>query len=292
MKSMIIFFVSLVILAGAVIAPPNTNTIYINQPGSDYNSQCFYQKDYIGQGASVAFTYSVEDASRLRGLITASGLKPYMTYQVKIIGKPTCIYGVNGDDSINEKIGLKGRWTCVNCAGTAAQKNRSDAEYYAYSTYRGNGSQCIQGYLVFDFITADPNGYVQKYIESDSSYHVLFCNGGVCGLTNNNFLNNDDILNGYDSCSPSNVEGQIERPSCGNISLYDSNYNVIVGLTEESFHQGMCWATVLVNDNLQFDITSGSGNGDGEPIPEFSAIAAGIALAGAGAGFFILRRRN
>lgn len=223
-----------------------TQTIALDQDGGDTNT---YKgtHDYMDGSVNVQFEYEDIDPQRLKGTVTATGLKPGFTYQVKLLGKPTCLYGVNGNDDANEYIGYKGRWTCADCSGTALSRNRNDAQYEANSHYRGDGSECIQGYLVFDFFTTDSEGDAVKSVESDSSYHVLYCNGGVCGSASNSQLDGDGL------CAASDVEGQIERGSCGSLVLDEGEYDVVIALTEESFHQGD-WATVLQNDDLEFTI--------------------------------------
>lgn len=72
--------------------------------------------------SDVNFSYENPADGRLSGKITASGLKPYTTYQMKFIGKPTCD-GAGGNDAANEYIGYKGRWTVLNssCTGFGVQ---------------------------------------------------------------------------------------------------------------------------------------------------------------------------
>ena len=239
----IIFIMSFLVLATSVFAA--TNTITLDKLGGDAKQQCFYTLNY--SKSFVKFQFETLNADTLKGMINASGLKPNITYQIKIWGKPTCLYGPAGNDAANEYIGYNGRWTCVNCSGTAVQRNRDDSQYRACNRSKGC-TECIQGYLVFDFITADKNGKVIKNVESDSSYHVLWCNGGICGSTANTFLNGH-------VCLANKVEGQIERGTCGGLKFYNGTYDVAMGLTEESFHENMCWATVLVNDNLHFMVS-------------------------------------
>ena len=105
-----------------------------------------------------------------------------MTYQMKFNAKPTCLpeYTTTGDDDLNEKIGYKGRWW-NNTSGSNLNSSpaQNDAYYLAHSTYHG-GSECITGYLVWDYITTDEFGNATKYIETANSYHVLWCSDGIC----------------------------------------------------------------------------------------------------------------
>jgi len=126
------------------------------------------------------------------------------------MGKPTCLYGASGNDAMNEYIGYAGRWTCTsaNCAGTALSKNRDDSQYVANKAKSGADptKECIQGYLVFGFFTTDSSRALSgKTLTSDSSYHVLWCNGGVCGLASNTNLNSNGL------CAPNDVAGEIQK---------------------------------------------------------------------------------
>lgn len=233
---------------------PTTNTIMINEHGPQYdNNQYGYNFDY--STANVEFTYNMYDTT-LRGTIQATGLKPYCTYQVKLIGIPECQDSVDGDDEANEYIGYKGRWTCVDCECSGSQCNRNDGDYEAHSPYRGDGSECIAGYLVFDYFTADENGDAHKLIEGKTSYHVLYAGGGICDSINNDDLYYPDA--NYPSlafCPPDKVNGQSEpgRGGCNGLTLDSGNYNCQIALTEETFHQSSKWATVL-DGMIEFNI--------------------------------------
>lgn len=231
-----------------------TETITINNPGPQYETDQYgYNFDYLE--ADVQFTYNLYDTT-LRGTIDASGLKPYCTYQVKLIGIPDCHPDfLSGDNDANEYIGYKGRWTCVSCDCLSSSCNRNDAQYEARSPYRGDGSECIAGYLVFDYFTADENGDAHKLIEAKTSYHVLYAGGGICDSINNNDLYYPDA--NYPSlafCPPDKVNGQPEsgRGGCNGLDLDPGYYNCQIALTEESFHRGN-WATVL-DGMIEFNI--------------------------------------
>ena len=49
-------------------------------------------------------------SSTFEGTLVASELKPNFAYQVKLVGKPTKVWGAGGDDWANEQIGYAGRW--------------------------------------------------------------------------------------------------------------------------------------------------------------------------------------
>ena len=210
--------------------------------------------DHDYSTANVAFSYHTPANDRLSGTITATGLKPNMTYQIKFVGKPTCAYGASGNDVINEYIGYKGRWTCLNCSCSGAGCNRTDDQYEANKAKPDTDptKECIAGYLVWDYITADSSGVVTKNIETANSYHVLWCGGGTCGQSNNSKL---IIQNPYPICAESDVNGQIERFSCDGLTLDNGIYDLTLVLTEESFHQSSygTWTNVMSTD-ISFEI--------------------------------------
>ena len=239
--------------SGSGNSSPTTKTAYLNILGGDISDQYGYQHDYTSAvNNNVYFTYDdpLPINGKLTGTFHATGLKPYATYQVKLSGIPVCLDPINGDDVANEYIGYKGRWTCTDCTCSGLSCNRTDSDYLAYSYYKGDQSQCIASYLVFDYFTADNNGEIiinDTDISSDTSYHVLFCGGGICNGNDNSFLNYPDTNNlGVAFCPAERVNGQPEpgRGGCGGLSLSPGTYNLIMSLTEESFHKGN-WATVL-----------------------------------------------
>ena len=52
------------------------------------------------------------------------------------------------------------------------------------------------------------------------------------------------------------AEGEPGRDLPGTLVLPDGTYNVSVFLTEESFHVGMVWATVMTCDDLVFTVAA------------------------------------
>lgn len=236
---------------GTLPPPIETKTIRIDALGGDILNQYGYNIDY--SNADVSFSYDTPAAGKLRGEISATGLKPYATYQVKFGGKPVCQFGGAGNDLANEYIGYKGRWTCVSgatCTGGAAARNRSDAQYAANKAKLDGDptKECIASYLVWDFFTADASGSADKAVESASSFHALFANGGVCNSTDNSHLSYLDPAHpSVLFALPADVEGQLERGTCKGMILNAGDYDLKISLTEESFHQGN-WATVLVQD--------------------------------------------
>ena len=235
-------------VAGGSTTTVQSKSIYLSDLGAD--PQYGYTHDY--SNATVGFTYDTPQNGKLNGIISGSGLKPYATYQIKIIGKPTCEYGLLGDDGINENIGYKGRWTVLNFPCTGAGCNRTDAQYEANKL---SGTECIAGYLVFDYFTADSNGDIYASdvnITSDTSCHVLRCGGGVCGSISDIDLGYLDSSHpGVSFCPYDKVNGEPEpgRGGCGGLTLSPGNYDTEIVITEESFHQGPgTWTTVMSGD--------------------------------------------
>ena len=219
------------------------STIIFSDIGA--SSQYGYVHDYGSANAS--FTYLASSDDKLRGTIVATGLKPHFTYQLKIEGKPTCLsqYATTGDDALNGIIGYKGRWW-----NNTTNSNTTDSHYES-----GSGD-CITGYLVWDYVTADEFGNVVKYVETANSYHVLWCSGGTCGQTNN-----DHLIAGFDPlnptvklCSPFFVNGEIERFSCNGLTLDPGSYDLQFILNEESFHQGPGTWTAVMDTDISFAI--------------------------------------
>jgi len=221
-------------------------TITINDPGPQYSSDQYgYYFDY--SSADVKFTYCNKD-TKLRGLIQATGLKPYCTYQLKLSGIPTCL-DPSGDDAANEYLGYKGRWSCADCDCTSVSCNRDDAEYEANKVLPDTdpNKECIAAYLVFDYFTADASGNAYKFVEADTSYHVLWSGGGICDTKLNTYLAALDPSHPGVQFSPAdkvNGESETGRGGCGGLTLDPDTYTYGIYLTEESFHQGP-WASVL-----------------------------------------------
>jgi hypothetical protein len=210
-------------------------------------SQYGYYHNYAG--ANVSFQYTTPATGKLTGTITATGLKPYATYQLKFNGKPTCQYGAAGNDVLNEQIGYMGRWW-----DNTTNSNTNDAGYLANSIYHG-GTHCISGYLVWGYITADATGAATKVVTTDSSYHVLWCSGGTCGQSNNSqlaFL--DPAHPALNLCSAGNVNGEIERGSCGSMTFASGTYKLGMILNEESFHMGPGTWTAVMGGDIEFNI--------------------------------------
>ncbi|MFC1722165.1 hypothetical protein ACFL0C_00780 [Patescibacteria group bacterium] len=216
---------------------------------SDYEADPQYGYTHDYGSAHVSFVYNTPNDNILPGTVTAIGLKPYATYQLKFEGKPTCAYPGDGNDLANEYIGYEGRWW-----NNTTNSNTNDAGYLADSDYNG-GADCITGYLVWGFITADASGNATKTLQTDSSYHVLWSGGGVCDTNVNNHLAYLDAAHPTIWFSPADkVNGELERGTCGGMTFNSGNYELKMILNEESFHQGPGTWTAVMGENIEFSI--------------------------------------
>ncbi len=198
-------------------------------------TQYIYQYNYSLSSINISYDYR---AATLKGVVVGDNLKPNFNYQMKLEGKPGCIYGDNGNNDSNKKIGYIGRWWdhdhCTTSCNIA-----TDSYVESHPDY------CITGYALFDFLTTDENGDVVRYFSLNFSSHVLWCSAPEGG-NNNNYL-----VGG--SCPAENLWAEPER---GNVNMSSGNYTIKFLLTEESFHDYStgAWPTVLTADNISFNI--------------------------------------
>ena len=191
-------------------------------------TQYLYQYNY--SQADINLDYYI-CGDTFKGEVSGTNLKPNFTYQMKLEGKPECIYP-NGNNDSNKNIGYIGRWwdynVCTNTCNIA-----TDAYVESHPDH------CILGYVLFDFLTADSNGSAYKEFSLDSSYHVLWCSNPETGT------NNLHLQNGY--CK---LENLWPEPQRGAVSMSSGNYTLKFLLTEESFHSTSSgqWPTVLTGD--------------------------------------------
>jgi len=197
-----------------------------------------------------------------RGILRGYGLKPNFAYQMKLVGKPTGLWGQEADDQANEYIGYQGRWWREQ----PDPGNSTDADYQAH---KDDSTYIFVGYLLFDYFVTDEYGHGETEFELNSSYHVLW----------NTVLNtrppgpNDSPVTGhvvraagyhpaYDTASAPGVVGlyaewEPGRDLPGEVTLPAWMYRVQFILTEESFHQsgiGGYWAGAMGCDTVLFSI--------------------------------------
>ena len=233
-----VFSFILVVLFLSPVTIAEEKSVILDMYGLEWDEMPQYMYNYDYNISEVNLIYET-NTSTFKGTLIGINLKPNFTYQMKFFGKPECCYSQGGDNISNEMIGYLGRWWDLNKSGD--NKNINDNEYEAYKDIH-----CIIGYLVFDFFTTDSNGDIIKDFECNSSYHVLWCN--CTGA-----INNQDLADGL---CPLCVTGEPEsgRPLPGTLTMPEGDYNVRFILTEECFHQGWNWSSVLSNDSIEFTI--------------------------------------
>lgn len=207
-----------------------------------------------------------------KGTLVASGLKPNFAYQVKLVGKPTKLWGGAGDDWANEQIGYAGRWW----RNQPEPGNADDADYEAH---KDDPSYIYEGYLLFDFFVTNEQGGANVNFSADSSFHVLWAthdstNDGLghrdphpedgpvtyTEFTASPLTNPDAYAADYSSAQVSiYAEWEPDRALPGQLVPPSGPYNCQFVLTEESFHQtglGGYWAGAMRSDNIHFFATT------------------------------------
>jgi len=144
-----------------------------------------YRDDYNYTDAIVRIDYST-DTTALYGILTATNLKPYFAYQLKLVG--------TSGTPANESIGLTGRWWQeewngsawvnghnLNNKGDGSFPNPNDEVYFARRDLPDDIGGSPTGlkykytsYLVFDYFITDNNDNAILDFKANSSYHVLF----------------------------------------------------------------------------------------------------------------------
>lgn len=239
-----------------------------------------FQSTYAYSHAAVSLI-SRDLGTSFAGRLVGSGLKPNFAYQLKLEGKPTTLWGQDGDDWANEQIGHAGRWW-MELVETATGRviyggNSTDAVYNAARAlgfHDWTHTYVFKGYLLFDaFVTtahgAVPNGSSGWAFTADSSLHVLW------KTTQRSAQANDSLTTPYPvdtfpaflygtlgSAATVGIYGEWEptRVLPGQLVLPDGEYNVRFMLTEESFHStlplGGGWAGALAANDVSFTIAT------------------------------------
>lgn len=174
-------------------------------------------------------------------------------------GKPTTIWGEAGDDTTNERLGYMGRWW-------RHQPNPGNSNDADYEANHHDPEYIFEGYLVFSFFVSDSTGRVEEDFAIDSSFHVLWweqqrvrgsCDSPVIWSTVIGYASDPAYAENVGPTSVG-VFAEIERNCTGTTSMPAGLYNCCLVLTEESFHQTGedegNWQSVLVDDNIQFEI--------------------------------------
>jgi hypothetical protein len=224
-----------------------------------------YQDQYLYDDAVVTVTYTPCECLTFAGHLSAQNLKPNFAYQIKLVGKPTGLWGPEGDDLTNELIGFVGRWwrTQPNVG------NSSDADYIAN---HDNPDYIFEGYLVLDFFLTGPDGSAEVDFAMDSSWHVLWWEHqrtpGVCDSPAKYATVTGSASDpAYDiDVGPTEVGvyAEIERLCYGTSTMTLGDYNCRFLLSEESFHQSGdgngYWASAMSFDYLEFAVISETSN--------------------------------
>ncbi len=217
--------------------------------------------------ATVAYD---REASTLRGTVRAEGLKPWMAYQLKLVGLDP-IEGVTEADNASDprgwsswQLGRLGRWWCEDC-----QWNVPGAELHEHVSE----GHAVRGYLLFDWFVTDQSGDAEPPFALDSSLHVLWRVG------QRERGPKDSAPRWYTVERPAGVyppsatnttqriglfgEWEPDRPPIGEVRLAAGSYHVGLNLTEETFHAnlgedrelagGGFWAWVLQSE-LIFEV--------------------------------------
>ena len=226
-----------------------------------------YQDSFDYGEPTVVLSYC-DISPTFSGALVASGLKPNFAYQVKLVGKPTKLWGADGDDWTNEQIGYAGRWW-------RSQPNPGNADDTDYEAHKDDPSYIYEGYLLFDFFVTDEQGSAYVIFSAVSSFHVLWAihDSTGDGTGHRDPQTNDGPVRtvaftaspsthpiAYDSDYGSAwvgiyAEWEPNRALPGQLALPSGSYICQLVLTEESFHQtglGGGWAGAMMADNIHF----------------------------------------
>lgn len=218
-----------------------------------------YQDTYLYADAEVAVTYAPCQGLTFVGHLSAANLKPNFAYQIKLVGKPTGIWGEDGDDAANEMIGYTGRWW-------RTQPNPGNSNDADYEANHENPDYVFEGYLLFGFFITDRFGAAEVDFAVDSSYHVLWWEhqrtAGVCDSPvkwSNVTGTAADAAYDIDlTAAEIGVFAEIERLCTGTTTMPTGIYDCRLLLTEESFHQSGgvegYWASAMACDEIGFEI--------------------------------------
>jgi len=250
--------------AGAVTSPPSIDYRWADIGQNSYAQT--YQDTFTYDAPIVTVSFETGEPT-FTGHISGTNLKPNFAYQLKIVGKPTGIWGIDGDDVSNENIGYAGRWWQVEPAPPHNLNSSPAANDAYYNLHKDDPAYIFEAYLLFDFFLTDPDGNVDLDFALDSSYHVLFGDwqgGGAGGC--NQPLKTTTVSGlatdpAYDTDVGPTLVGvypQIERECWGTTTLPQGPYLCRVLLTEESFHTSDGnWAPAMIHDDIQFTIGEG-----------------------------------
>jgi hypothetical protein len=222
-------------------------------------------------GDAVALVSFVAVGPTLSGSLSAAGLKPNFTYQLKLDG--------DSGTPANERIGLAGRWwqeewngsawtngQNLNNKGDGSFPNPNDLLYFERRYVEDSSSPTglhyrYTGYLVFDYVVTDSEGSVLHGFVVDSCYHVLWKTTQRVRTTDDGPIStavfDADDSAAYEDTGGDDYPGQSvsvfgewERLPVGGVFLQPGTYSCRFTLTEESFHgsggpQAGAWAAAM-----------------------------------------------
>lgn len=233
----------------------------VGEPGSVYR-----WVDVAGNvyAASFRSSYSYDSARvtvdlsphgrLLRGVLSATGLKPNFAYQIKLVGIP-------GTET-NEILGFAGRWWQevwngsawasgwnLNSKGDGSFPNPNDLDYLSRRDVVSATSPTgrlyrFSAYVVLAYFVTDSEGEGAASFAGDSSYHVLWTAEQRPQVADDGPLVTASVRPepahpAYDVGGEEttvSVFGEWERLPVGGVFLGDGTYDCRILLTEESFH--------------------------------------------------------
>jgi hypothetical protein len=195
------------------------------------------------------------------GKLLAKGLKPNFAYQLKLVGR-VGVKGPTAEDNALDpqawasyELGRAGRWWCEQCNWNTWD---GDISYHVEMGHK------VVGYVLFDWLVTDSQGQAQVPLRVNSSYHVLW---KVSQRRPNYYDSNPRPYQlqraqyGYGRNTAKQTaevelyaEWETGRVLPGQLALTPGPYEVVLNLTEESFHAstygsngkgGGSWAQVL-----------------------------------------------
>ena len=235
-------------------------------------------REYFSYDHPDAYDVTVEWTSGpapLKGALTARGLKPNFAYQLKFWARKGLVGATeeaNRHDPLalsGYRLGTVGRWWCEECAW-----NVDDADLDRHV----EAGHTVMGYLLFDWFVTDPRGNAHHAFQVDSSYHVLWTRDQRRPRRNDpppreyefsrERYGYEEALAGTRSTVLIFPEWEVNRPLPGMVRLPPGEYDILLDITEESFHAnlrdphplGGFWARVLA-ETVRFTVEPASGAG-------------------------------
>jgi len=215
-----------------------------------------YRSSYSYTQAVVTVSYC-STGTILHGTLTATNLKPFFAYQLKLEGWP------DGAPESNEQLGFTGRWWeqewnggwsvgwNLNNKGDGSFPNPNDTTYLARKddpdpTSPTGLNYKYTAYRVFDYFITDGSGCAIVPFSVTGCYHVLWKtsqasrtanDGPLKSLTFDPNPSNHPAYGTDYGESTTTLFGEWERLPAGRVYLRPCDYEVNFLVTEESFHE-------------------------------------------------------